>query len=450
MLRFNNLQRPLCVLMHARRPSAGSSLCSSRSGALVFFARLLSTLALVLCIWVKASAAYGQRLVIEIGKGLQLSGTENAESLFVADPTIADIQESPSEAHFIYGKSVGETTVTGVDLGGRTLFQYDMVVIYNLDEMQRMLSQRFPAARITIRSARGSVYATGTVPDQQTYDAAIESLEKSIPEGVLINEIAVAESPIIRLDIKFMEVSRDRLETYGVNWSALSPSNHYRTGDILGRGHDVNKFMKLLLDNGVATILSDTTLTTIGRKKASFMAGEEIAIPTHSVNNGAASFGVDYKFVGFNIGFTPQLLPGDKVSLAIEAEISEPRQTVQFSSGPVPYVAARKLNTNVDLHSGESFILAGLSRMDTTGAHDQPRRNWGVVGEVLRSLAGHGSVSAHNRDIAVVVTPYFGASDKPSAADITGLQRSNIEFILSNKSKPFSSARIYGPAGFLY
>ena len=50
------------------------------------------------------ASARGQRLVIEVGKGLQLQGTEEAETLFVADPDVADLSASPGEAHFLYGK----------------------------------------------------------------------------------------------------------------------------------------------------------------------------------------------------------------------------------------------------------------------------------------------------------------------------------------------------------
>src|SRR5690606_10566406 len=153
------------------------------------------------------------------------------------------------------------------------------------------------------------------------YDAVIESLRSSIPESVLIDEIAVAESRVVRLDVKFMEVDRDQLEVYGVNWSVLASSNRGGRCGQRCSSVEVNALMKLLLDNGVATVLSETTLTTISKKEASFMVGEEIAVPHYASSDGMTepNFGVDYRFVGLNVGFTPHLLPGGRVNLMIES-----------------------------------------------------------------------------------------------------------------------------------
>jgi len=409
---------------------------------------------LALGFWADAAVAQTRRLVIEAGKGLQLRGTDEAETLFVADPDVADLSSSPGEAHFVYGKQPGETTVIGVDVNGRTLFQYDLIVIHNLAEVQHMIWQRFPGARIALQSARGSIYARGTVSDERTYDALIESLRGSIPDSVLIDEIVVSESRIIQLDVKLMEVARDQLETYGLNWSVLASSD--RCG-LHCSSVEVDVLMKLLLETGVATVLSETTLTTISKKKASFMVGEEIAIPGYAPYEGPQPpiFGVDYRFVGLNVGFTPNLLPGEKVNLAIQAEVSSARDTAQFISGNrIPNIASRKLDTNVELASGQSFILAGLSRLDTNAALEKPRRNWGVVGEFSRRVFAHDEITGRHRDLIVVVTPHFGESDKPSVAEVTDIQQTNLEYILASKAEKRGQrsdlVRLYGPAGFLY
>jgi len=427
----------------------GDRLCRMEGGRLFdryspWRLSLLAVAIISVCLWAEIAGARNQRLVVEVGKGLQLSGMEDAEEIFVADPQIAEVSAA-REAGFVYGVRAGETTLIGTDPAGKTLFQYDVIVIDNLDEMHRMIAQRFPGASVAIRSARGSVYVSGTVTDQRTHDDLVKSLTASLPSGLLIPDIAVADSPIIRLNVKFMEVFRDGVEAYGINWSAL-------TGNGSGQGdsQDVSRIVDLLLDNGVATILSETTLTAVSGKKAEFKAGEEVALPARSVGNGGTTaLGVDYKFVGFSIDFTPHLIAGDKVSLHVKADISEPAQTVQLAGGPAPYLASRTLATDAQLNSGESFILAGLSQLGTNATLNNPRENWGVMGEVFRSLFGHDKITTRNRDMVVVVTPQFGLSSKPSAADIVDLRRSNIEYVLLRKGFPIS-VRIYGRAGFLY
>lgn len=406
---------------------------------------------LVLCAGAGADAARAERLVVEVGKGLQLRGTEETESLFVADSDIADLSASPGEAQFVYGKKPGETTVIGVDVAGKTLFRYDVIVIHNLDEMRRMLSQRFQGARISIQSARGSVYARGIVPDERTYDAVIASLRSNIPDSVLIEEIAVAESPTIKLDVTFMEVSREQLETYGINWSVLVSS---RDGDT---SVNVGAWVKLLVDNGVGTVLSETTLTTVSRRKASFMVGEEVAVPGYAADNdlGRMNYGVEYKFVGLTVDFTPELLAGGEVSLEIASEVSSLGDKSRFISGNrVPNVASRKLETSVELSSGQSYILAGLSRLDTTASGSKPRDQWGVAGEVVRSLLGHDDIRSRQRDLIVVVTPHFGESQRPDVAEVVDLQQTNLEYILSVEGRKRRGHAVpvdlHGSPGFLY
>ncbi len=416
----------------------------------------LALLLLAFCICASAASARSGQLVIEVGKGLHLQGTEEAETVFVADPDVADLSASPGEAHFVYGKQPGETTVIGVDLTGSTLFSYDVIVIHNLDEVQRMIAYRFPGTHVTVQSARGSVYVSGTVADERIYDAIMESLRGSIPDGVLIDEIIVTDGRIIRLDVKFMEVARDQLEIYGVSWSVLTssrPDGRCKSKPCL----EVNALLKLLLDTGVATVLSETTLTTTSKKKASFMVGEELAIPHYAVSDAetAPGYSVDYRFVGLNVGFTPSFVPGEKIHLAIESEISNVHDTAQFINGDrFANIATRKVDTSVDLASGEDFILAGLSRLDTSASLDKPRRNWGLLGELSRWLFGRDNITSRQRDLIVVVTPFFGEPDKPVIAEVMDLQQSNLEYILARSAEARgerpASVRLYGPAGFLY
>lgn len=421
--------------------------------ALRSVAWLVTILAVVLSMSTNIGFAQTQRLVLEVGKGLQLQGTNEAETLFVADPDVADLSSSPGEAHFLYGKRPGETTVIAVDVAGTRLFQYDVVVIHNLAAVQRMIAQRFPGVAISVRSARGSIYVSGTVSDERTYEAIIESLKNSVPDSILIDELAVAESRIVRLDVKLMEVARDQLESYGINWSMLASNGPGSCGQCTSVEVDV--LVKLLLEHGVASVLSETTLTTASQKKATFMVGEEIAVPTYASQESGLqpNFGVDYRFIGMNIGFTPQLTPGQKVNLEIDAEISNLRDTAQFISGNrVPNIASRKLETSVELESRQSYILAGLSQIDTNAATPKPRRNWGAVGELSRRIFGKDEITSRHRDLIIVVTPHFGERDKPSIAEVVDLQQSNLEYILSRKSsgKYPTFIRLFGPSGFLY
>ena len=98
-----------------------------------------------------------ERLIVEMGKGIFLPNTGAVETVFVADTNIADVTSSPGEAVFLFGKSVGETTLIATDLSGNEQFRFDVTVVLNLAEIRRSLDQRFGGEQIALSSARGSV-----------------------------------------------------------------------------------------------------------------------------------------------------------------------------------------------------------------------------------------------------------------------------------------------------
>ncbi|WP_456791432.1 pilus assembly protein N-terminal domain-containing protein [Bradyrhizobium sp. USDA 4506] len=398
--------------------------------------------------------AQSRRLMVEVGKGMKLEGVQNAESVFVADPAIADVSKSPGDALFIYGKSPGGTTLIASDLSGKTLFKYDVVVIHPVSELRRMLAQRLKAGNISISSARGSILISGVVDDELERQNVIASLKSSVPDSVLIDELVVRKGKLIRLDVKLLEVARDKLERYGIDWLALI-SGTGATQTLTRSTASLNATLNLLTANGVATIVAESTLITVSNRKADFSVGEEIAIPTFAIANSASlnSFGIDFKFVGINVTFLPIIMPGGRVALEINSIVSNMQATArQINGNSFPNLASRKLTTNVELEGGRSTVIGGLSRLETSAALPKPSNG---TSEFVRTLLGSEQIESLQKDLIIVVTPRFDDLDKPAVAQIVRPLQNNLEFILSRKvmasgSGDPASIRIIGPAGFLY
>jgi pilus assembly protein CpaC len=409
---------------------------------------------LSLAMTVEATAQ--QRLVVEVGKGLRLDRLKEAESIFVADTNIADISASPGDAHFIYGKSAGETSVIAADISGQTLLQYDLIVVHNLVELRRMLSRRFGDQAVYINSARGSIFISGTVSDERTRQNILSSLDRSVPGSALIDELIVAQGNVIELHLRFVEVARERLEEYGIDWSILTSANANQGTSTTNSLGNIDVLLSLLLANGVATNATESTLTTVSNRKAEFWVGDEIAIPTFTGVKGANSeiFSIDFKFVGSNVDFLPTLLPGGRINLQINTTVSSIQPSARMINGnSFPNLASRRFSANVELGSGEGFVIASLSRMETL-AHIQKPRDF-LGGNLVRNIFGHDRIEAAQRDMLVVVTPRFGGPVTPTVNQVVMRPKSNLEYILSHIAEMGGKSdskqlRLFGPSGFLY
>ncbi|MCY1740488.1 pilus assembly protein N-terminal domain-containing protein [Ensifer sp. SL37] len=422
----------------------------NRTRSLMRCAGLLSFLSWL----VFAAPAVGQQnLVVEVGKGLRLGRVANAESVFVADPSIADITSSPGEAVYVHGKAPGETTIIAADIAGKTLFQYNLVVVHNLSEIRRALNKRFAGEAVTLSSARGSVYVSGTVSDERTHQDVLATVRAAVPDGALIDEISVAQSQIVQLEVKLLEVRADQLERHGINWSILAAAN---TNKQSGNLTSVDSVISLLIANGVATVAAESTLATVSNRKANFSVGEELAMPVFAAGDGsdARNFSVDFKFVGIDLSFTPVVLPSGKISLEIASEASSAQATArQINGNSFPNLVARKFTTNVDLESGRSFVVAGLSRLDTSANIQKPREGFGA--NALRTVIGKDQIESAQRDLVVVVTPRVAELQKPSVKELLPSSQTNLEFILdkkvhANRRSGSASVKLVGPAGFVY
>lgn len=393
-------------------------------------------------------------LVIEVGKGLKLDGLENAESVFIADPSIADISKSPGNAHFIYGKTPGETTIIASSLSKTTLFSYTLVVIHGVSELRRMISKRFKVENLSLSSARGSLRVSGIVDSELVRENVLTSLKSNVPDSVLIDEMVVRKGNLIRLDVKLVEVARDRLEHYGMDWLAL----------IVGSRHphssrqDTEKLiatLKLLTTNGVAAVAAETTLITMNNKKGTFLSGEEVAIPTVTgdASLGTGNVAANFKFVGTDVTVTPVLVPGGRISLEINAGISKLQAVPdQFNGNGLPSFVSRKLATHVEMESGQSLVIGGLSRLEATAPRHKLRdEEFGL----LRRLFPGEERQSSQKDFVIVVTPRFDVFDRPTAAGVVRRPQSNLEFVISRRTRTSKSGipasiHIVGPAGFLY
>ena len=412
-----------------------------------------------------ASATHAQeRFTVEEGKSVLLPVSSSVQTVFISDTAVADASISPDNRVFVFGKSVGETTLITTSLDGTSETIFDVTVTHRMSEIRGMLSARFPGQQISVESSRGSLLVSGVVVDERVRATVIETLQGAVSGSNIIDRLSVNGSNIIRLQVLLLEVSRTQVENFGINWTATVADNGFFVGasdrGVLRFGKSekaetsLSAAVDLLVSSGIATIVQETVLATVGGEAANFSVGGEIPVPrfiSNTEGDDAQNFQLDYKFIGTNLSFTPTVAPGNKLRLLIDSTISAADGTVATVNGNAfPNLSSRSFRTNVELEDAQPFVIAGVSRNNTVG---DLRKGRAGFSKLVDSVFGADAVSASSQELLVIVTPLLTERKPVEVTDRLPRVMGNLEFILTGKpgGKILGHASSgLGPAGFKY
>jgi pilus assembly protein CpaC len=204
------------------------------------------------------------------------------------------------------------------------------------------------------------------------------------------------------------------------------------------------------------TMLAEPNLTAMSGQTASFLAGGEFPVPVAQDTTGAIS--VAFKPFGVSLDFTPTVLADNRISLKVRPEVSDidPTNSVTLASIKIPALTVRRVETTVELSSGQSFAIGGLLQSKTS--------------DILAQLPGLGSLpilgklfSSKNylnnkTEVVVIVTPYIVQPADPGQLrqplDSVTHAGSDVEYVLQRSLgiDPLSgdTPRLVGAAGFVY
>ena len=176
-------------------------------------------------------------------------------------------------------------------------------------------------------------------------------------------------------------------------------------------GLDVASALDLLETSGSVTMLAEPSLTALSGETASFLAGGEVPIP---VSQDLGTVTIEYKPYGVGLAFTPTVLNDGRISLRVRPEVSEldVAGSIQLNGFRVPGLLTRRVETTVELGSGQSFMIGGLLKNNTGNTTD--KAPWLGDLPILGALFRSNSFRRNETELVIVVTPYLV---KPVSAD---------------------------------
>jgi pilus assembly protein CpaC len=452
--------------------------------------RLASTVlacAAIVCGFASMNRAYAAdpspTLVVPAGKGDMVRLPGPAVAVFVADPDVADVHVPTPETVFVLGKKAGTTTLFALGANNRTILRKTIEVSADTQSVQRMLDARFPQLRLTLTSAPGSTMIAGRVSSAADADAVIQSLKPYLRDKeTLVNRLTLDHPIQVNLRVRVTEVDRNITQQLGINWSSLGSVGNFVGGLFNGRQlfdtannfllsstgafsalagfHTGNVNVEAVLDaldqEGLITMLAEPNLTAMSGQTASFLAGGEFPVPVAQDTTGAIT--VAFKPFGVSLDFTPTVLADNRISLKVRPEVSDidPTNSVTLSSIKIPALTVRRVETTVELSSGQSFAIGGLLQSKSSDILAQ-LPGLGRL-PVLGKLFSSKNYLNNKTEVVVIVTPYIVQPADPGQLrqplDSVTRAGSDVEYVLQRSLgiDPLSgdTPRLVGAAGFVY
>ena len=192
----------------------------------------------------------------------------------------------------------------------------------------------------------------------------------------------------------------------------------------LGLGAQLNA----LEQKGEATILAQPELSTRNGAKASFFAGGKIPYTVSALSGSTTQF----ETYGIKLTVLPMVDPENDIDAKIEVDDSSIDTSASYASGPA--LLDRKMNTEFNVHSGQTIVLSGLMQRSLSrttqkvpGLGDLP-----LLGALFRSH----SLQDQRNEMVVFVTPVVVSAGSPREKALLGQARSMMHHGLRHDADP--------------
>ncbi len=342
-----------------------------------------------------------EQLTVSAGKSLLLDMPVNIERVFLGNPVTADAVAVSARSVMLNGKAPGETTlVIWLDDGSRRV--YDLEVPANTTRIEAALQQlqhEF-GADVQLSVDATSVYLTGTVKDIFEADRAVAI---GTPLGKVINLLRIQTPPQeqqVLLKVRFADVDRTKSLQAGINFFGNPANFPFNTGTgstapttfssvpiagapttfslsdalnlfLFDPHANIGASLQALAGQNILQILAEPNLLAMNGKEASFLAGGQFPFPTlQGGGGGVGQVTVSFKEFGIRLRFLPTITPRGTIRLHVAPEVSslDYANSLIVSGSTVPAIDTRRVETEIELQSGQSFAIAGLLNNQTTEA----------------------------------------------------------------------------------
>ncbi|HEX8985636.1 MAG TPA: pilus assembly protein N-terminal domain-containing protein [Bryobacteraceae bacterium] len=387
-------------------------------------------------------AAESAEMALTAGRSLIVDYAADIGRISTSNPDVVDAVAVSTREVLLNAKQPGAATIVVWAKTG-TRSAYAVSVEPNLDPVRDLLKQTFPGYAIEPHAARDALSLTGTVPTQAASEraAALVAPFAKVVVNNLVVSTGVAEKQVL-LKVRFAELNRSASSAFGVNLLSLGGANTLGltgTGqfqsarpDKLAYGPILNDppkftisdalnvfafrpdlnlgaFIKALQNKNLLQILAEPNLVTTDGKEASFLVGGEFPVPIVQGGANAGAVTIVFKEFGIRLSFLPSLTDHGTIRMHVKPEVSavDAANSVLYSGFTIPALSTRRMETNIELGEGQSFVIAGLIDARVTEVMSKMPGLSGIP--ILGALFKSRQEQKTNNELIVMVTPEITA-----------------------------------------
>lgn len=276
-------------------------------------------------------------------------------------------------------------------------------VVVDANAIKKSLRSLLPNENIGVEMVNHTVALTGVVSNAEAAARAVKIADEFINNNKndrqILNLMQIRSGQQVMLKVKVGEMRRSEINKLGLGLHGIISSGEAVFGALEG--------------NGAFKTLAEPTLTAISGESAKFLAGGEFPVPVAQGNN---TMSVDYKKFGVSVDFTPAVISEKRIRLNVASEVSELSDVgaVVMQNIRIPSISTRRANTTIELAPGESFMIAGLIKNNSTAQLDQVPGLGNIP--ILNILFRSAQFKRHETELVIAVTPYM--ADPVEAKDI--------------------------------
>lgn len=377
-------------------------------------------------------------ITVSVNGSTVLDQAVGIRRISVANAEIAEAVAVSTNEIVVNGKTVGDTSLIVWDLkGSRSMLDVHVVAGTSKIDLVRTELLKEAGSDVTIDVQDGTVFLNGTVADETS---AVRAYNIASTMGKVVNLLRVntpAAEPQILLKVRFADIDRSAASQFGINLFQMGNTGigtsstgqfganpTFNTSQASGQNSttwnlsnllnifyfqpniNLGAVLQDLATRNVLQILAEPNLLTLSGKSASFLAGGEFPFPT--IQGGASGVGqitIQFKEFGVRLNFLPVVTPRGTIRLTVTPEVSslDYANGLSVSGYTVPGLATRRVQTDIELENGQSFVIAGLLNNQVT---DELSKMPGLSSvPILGKLFQSRSSSKSSSELLIMVTP---------------------------------------------
>jgi pilus assembly protein CpaC len=344
--------------------------------------------------------------------------------------SVSKVDRSPNMIR-VHATAPGVTSMVLVDKNN-TMYTVEVFVTGDVRHLQAYLNRFFPHSSVEAVAIGDTVVLRGWVTQPEHITEMREIAERFYPN--VLDQMKVGGVQQVLLKVRVMEVQRSKIRRFGFNFlyrnnnggvvstpGSLTPLTAFSSPfssapaiavagladptvafAVLRDNNVFQGFVEALKEESLLKILAEPELVTTNGRPASLLSGGEFPI---LVPQSLGTTTIEWRQFGVRLEAVPIILGRGRVRLELQPEVSERDLTnsVEVNGLRVPGLTTRRVNTQVEMRFGETFMIAGLLSTRTTATTSKVP----ILGELpwIGSMFRRIRYEEGETELVILVTP---------------------------------------------